>query len=373
MDKIIRYILVFIGVLTFTNVAVSQVTVYKGGDYGSKFYRIPAIVTASDGTLVTVADKRIEHNGDLPAKIDVVSRRSFDNGLTWEPYVTVASHDSIGGCGDAALVIDQKSGDIIAIFSHGNGFWGNTPAHISVARSNDNGLTWSAMTDINPQILTTDPNGAQPIKCNSAFATSGRALQLKDGRIMFALVTRNVDSPFFKVYVVYSDDGGYNWKVSRTPGSSDGDESKIVELSDGSLIMSVRNRYRSEKYNNRRLFSRSFDRGETWSEMCPVEDIVDPACNGEIITAEYCGKEVVLHSSPGSTDKREKVTIYASLDGGKTFPYSKVACEGGSAYSSMTMTADGMVGILIEEDASDGEGFDLVFRKIPLAEILNEN
>lgn len=48
----------------------------------SKFYRIPAIVTAMDGSLVTVADKRIEHNGALPSKIDIVSRCSTESGKT---------------------------------------------------------------------------------------------------------------------------------------------------------------------------------------------------------------------------------------------------------------------------------------------------
>ncbi len=68
---------------------VERALVYRPGDYDSKFYRIPAIVTAKDGSLVTVADKRIEHNGDLPAKIDVVSRRSTDGGKTWSDYVKI--------------------------------------------------------------------------------------------------------------------------------------------------------------------------------------------------------------------------------------------------------------------------------------------
>ncbi|MCI9608322.1 MAG: exo-alpha-sialidase, partial [Muribaculaceae bacterium] len=37
---------------------VERALVYRPGDYDSKFYRIPAIVTAKDGSLVTVADKR---------------------------------------------------------------------------------------------------------------------------------------------------------------------------------------------------------------------------------------------------------------------------------------------------------------------------
>ncbi|MDE6077722.1 MAG: glycoside hydrolase [Muribaculaceae bacterium] len=65
------------------NDGIMRSLVYCPGDYNSSFYRIPAIVTAADGSLVTVADKRIEHNGDLPAKIDIVSRRRTDGGKTW--------------------------------------------------------------------------------------------------------------------------------------------------------------------------------------------------------------------------------------------------------------------------------------------------
>lgn len=68
---------------------VERSLVYAPGDYGSKFYRIQAIVTAKDGTLVTVADRRIEHNGDLPAKIDIVSRRSLDGGETWSHPIPI--------------------------------------------------------------------------------------------------------------------------------------------------------------------------------------------------------------------------------------------------------------------------------------------
>lgn len=50
------------------------------GDEGSRFYRIPALVTAADGSLVVVADKRWDKINDLPSHIDVIARRSEDNG-----------------------------------------------------------------------------------------------------------------------------------------------------------------------------------------------------------------------------------------------------------------------------------------------------
>lgn len=345
---------------------VERSLVYRPGDFDSKFYRIPAIVTAKDGSLVTVADKRIEHNGDLPAKIDVVSRRSTDGGKTWSPYVTVAAHDEVGGCGDAALVVDQKSGDILAIFSHGNGLWQKEPAHISVSRSTDNGLTWGPMLDINPQILTTDPNGKQPIKCTSAFATSGRATQLEDGRILFPLVVREEGNPKFKVYAIYTDDAGRTWKVSKNPATTDGDESKIVELPDGTLIMSIRNRFGSL-----RKFSYSKDRGETWSDPVPVEGLPDPRCNGDIIrytTAD--GKNVLLQSLPGDPKGRNNVAIYASYDNGQTWPVKKTVVTTPSAYSSMTILPDGSIGILTEESQNGHYSYDIWYTRLPIDVVL---
>lgn len=336
--------------------------VFVGGEYDSKFYRIPALVTANDGTLIAVADKRIENNNDLPNPIDIVARRSTDGGKTWGEYITVAEHDSIGGCGDAAVVVDRNSGDILAIYSHGNGLWQDAPAQITISRSKDNGLTWGDTLNINPQILTTDSLGTQPLKLTSAFATSGHALQLADGRLMFALVTRKAGEPKFKVYAIYSDDGGYTWQVSSEPATTDGDESKVVELKDGTLIMSIRNRYRENLANNRRLFAYSTDRGDTWSEPVAVEDIPDPACNGDVIA--YGDGDVILHSLPATLNRRDSVSIYVSQDGGKTFPTKKLIYEGPSAYSSMTILPDGNIGILTEETHEGTEGYQLWFTKV---------
>ncbi|MDE6652384.1 MAG: glycoside hydrolase [Paramuribaculum sp.] len=344
---------------------VERSLVYCPGDFDSKFYRIPAIVTAKDGSLVTVADKRIEHNGDLPAKIDVVSRRSTDGGKTWEEYVVVAAHDEVGGCGDAALVVDEKSGDILAIFSHGMGLWQEEPAHISYSRSKDNGKTWSKMVDINPQILTTDPNGKQPIKCISAFATSGRATQLANGRIMFPLVVREKDNPLFKVYAVYTDDAGKTWKVSKNPATTNGDESKVVQLADGTVIMSIRNRTGSL-----RKFSYSHDNGETWSEPVPIEGLPDPRCNGDIIRYNRDGHDLLLQSLPGDPKGRNNVAIYVSKDGGKTWPIKKTVVNLPSAYSSMTILPDGSIGMLTEESANGHYSYNIWYTRLPIDVIL---
>ena len=108
--------------------------VFNLGDFDSKFYRIPAIVTIDDSTLVAVADKRINSIFDLPGEIDVVARRSTDNGRTWGDYITVAAHDELGGYGDPAMVRDRRTGDLLVISLNGCGLWGDKPGNISVSR-----------------------------------------------------------------------------------------------------------------------------------------------------------------------------------------------------------------------------------------------
>lgn len=351
------------------NNEVIRSVVYEPGDYGSRFYRIPAIVTLDDGSLVSVADKRINNIADLPNDIDVVCRRSTDGGRSWSEYITVARHDSIGGYGDPALVCDRNSGDLIVISTHGQGLWLPTPGEICVSRSSDGGLTWMPPVSINDQILTCDPDGSQPIKCNSAFASSGRAVQLSDGRIMFVLVTRREGVEQFTCYAVYSDDGGHTWHVSATPTTTDGDESKIAQTADGTLITSIRDRRRMC-----RLFSRSTDNGVTWSPPRQIVTLPDPACNGDFIRYTHDGHDLLLHSLP-TGGSRHNVTIFVSRDNGATWTPTRRVARGASAYSSMTVLPDGSVGILTEEaanpdDPAVNDGYRICYTRIPASEIV---
>lgn len=344
--------------------------VFNKGDFGSQYYRIPAITTLPDGTLIAVADKRINSLNDLPGDIDVVARRSTDNGRTWSDYITVAAHDEFGGYGDPALVRDKRTGDLLVISLNGCGLWGDNPGNISVSRSKDNGLTWEAPVNINPQILTSDLNGKQPIKCNAAFASSGRALQLKNGRIMFVLVTRIKGVEGFPCYAIYSDDSGYTWEVSKNPATLNGDESKVVQLPDGTVLMSIRNRF-----SGPRRFSVSKDNGTTWEEQ-PAEftSLHDVACNGDIIAVRHNNRDYLLQSLPAGP-WRDNITIYASEDDGHTWPHSYRVAAGPGAYSALTQLADGSIGILTEEgvhnvDKRHSEGYRIWFTRIPLEKII---
>ena len=157
---------------------------FAAGDHGSKFYRIPALVTAADGSIIAVADRRNDSPGDLPNLIDIVLRRSVDNGASWSDQIPAR------GFGDAALVVDRRTGDLLCIFASGCGLWKSTaaePMDVCIARSRDNGLSWSEPRYITPQIYGPgcDNPAAEPV--SGLFAASGRALQLRDGTLAFVV------------------------------------------------------------------------------------------------------------------------------------------------------------------------------------------
>lgn len=164
--------------------------VFRAGDYGSRYYRIPALITAADGSLIAVADRRNDSQGDLPNLIDLVLRRSMDNGRTWGEQIVIAQHTLDRGYGDAALVVDCRTGDLLCIFASGCGLWASTTEHptdVCIARSCDNGLTWSDPRYITSQLYGSKCSNPGTELLSGLFAASGRAVQLRDGTLAFVV------------------------------------------------------------------------------------------------------------------------------------------------------------------------------------------
>lgn len=364
-----------------TEIILERKLLFAPGDEGSKYYRIPALATAADGSLIMVADKRWTQLNDLPSHIDIVAKRSEDKGKTWSATSIVAgADDDSKGYGDPLLIVDKKTGDILCIYAFGQGLWQSTasdPIRIGLSRSKDNGKTWSPTEDITSQIYGAECKDPVRRNWHGAFAASGRGLQLKDGRLMFVLAVRTPDTrPWvgnLSNYVCYSDDGGKTWAVSENAATSAGDEAKLVELNNGNIMMSIRS-------SKNRTFSISTNRGVNWSKASKNTDLKEPACNGDILNyASILGlrnKSCILHSLPNDTIIRQNVSIAVSYDEGATWPIKKTICPGYSAYSTMTVLPDGTIGIVVEEGKWDknlpGEdGFSLYFMRFSLDWITN--
>ena len=340
--------------------------VYRPGDYGSRNYRIPAVITAYDGSLVIATDKRKFNDRDLPEDIDILINRSTDGGLTWsEPY-TLAEGKGVGkGFGDCALVRTNKENGLIAAFVGGCGFWqgrSEAPLRCYVAKSMDNGQTWTEPKDITDELYGAQCDNEVSRTWWSAFFASGNGLLTSTGRIMFVLAVRDTEEWAACNYVVYSDDDGETWQISGR-ASPRGDEAKVVELTDGRILMSIR-------HEGERWYNLSEDGGVTWRpETSAWTDLVATACDGDIIryssVKDGGKKDILLHSLP-APERRENVTVYVSYDEGETWPVSKVIVPYASAYSSLCVLPDKTIGMYVEESNGDSLGYSMVFYNFSL-------
>ena len=354
-------------------IILAHTLLYLPGDYNSTNYRIPAVITAKDGSIVAVTDKRKYNEGDLPEDIDIVCNRSTDGGHTWsEPYTIAMGTGVNHGFGDCALAWSNDDNGLIAGFVGGPGLWYSTPSNpirSYISRSYDNGQTWTEPEDITHFIFGDNCVVPEHRTWRASFFGSGNGLRTSTGRIMFVAAIREGSAQSLNNYAVYSDDNGVTWQVSGR-ASVAGDEAKVTELVDGRILMSIR-------HGGNRWYNISEDGGETWQPTTSTwYDITAPACNGDLIrfTSENQGhdKNRLLHSVPYG-NSRTNVTVYVSYDEGETWPVKKCIVPYSSAYSSLCILPDGTIGLYVEEAYAGASGYSTVFYNFSLEWLTDGN
>jgi sialidase-1 len=357
---------------------VFRTTLRKAGDEGVHTYRIPGLATTPKGTLIAVFDARNKSGADLPGDIDVAMMRSTDDGATWSAMSRIIDFDAAvpgsrgNGVGDPAVLVDQKTGTIfvVALWSKGARAWfGSGPGmspdetgQFVLVKSTDDGLTWSKPVSITPQIK--DP------AWRLCFNGPGSGIQLRDGTLVFpAQFKRTRAQPGEKDQVVAhacfiaSSDGGETWKISPAaiPDGPQTSESAIVELADGSLLLSMRN----ESVRGLRTWARWEWKGDLlagkWSEHWSA--VTDPTCMASIIRHPH-GE--LIFSNPNNPQRRVALTVRSSADSGRTWSAGRLLDPSGAMYSCLTVLRDGRIGVLYESVDAGG----LVFARFPLDWVL---
>ena len=330
---------------------------------GKNYYRIPTLIQLTNGDLLAFADKRIGSIGDVPkSPIETVYKKSTNNGKTWsqEKRISPQSTSKSLSYGDGAYCVDRKTGNIICLVVGDEGFLSSKPDKPIKTRliiGRNNGATWDAPIDITDKIYGANCKDPDRKNWYGAFVTSGNGVQLRNGRIMFVLNVRKSDkvSPLYN-HVLYTDDGGATWNVSK--GAPDisknpsrgGSEAKIVELNDGTLLMAIR-----PEGIFQRFLAKSTDNGETWGVAEPRSDLPSSSSNGDIIyytsTLNGWDKNRIItmfdsvpytRATPPGNPK-----LYWSYDEGKTWK-GLLIHSGNAGYSSLAILKDGSIGILAE-------------------------
>lgn len=334
----------------------SEQTLAVGGQGGFPNYRIPALTVAPSGDVLVSYDGRPQSD-DAPGTNTILQRRSTDGGRTFGPQQAIhaGSESPRQGYSDPSYIVDRTTGAIFNfhVYSQNKGFGASAAGtdaddpnvlHAEVSTSTDNGHTWRH------RIITADitPNPAW----RSRFATSGHGIQLRYGPHAGRLVQQFtvIDAGnVFRAVSVYSDDHGDTWKAGEAVGAGM-DENKVVELSDGRLMMNSRD---SAKSGYRKV-AFSSDGGQTWGKVALDRQLPDPANNASIIRAYPDAPQgspqskVLLFSNANSQKSRVNGTIRMSCDDGRTWPIAKTFQKGETAYSTLAALPDGTFGLAYE-------------------------
>jgi sialidase-1 len=349
-----------------------RVPVFVNGQDGYACYRIPAMITTANGTVIAMADGRISGCGDIPNPLDLVIRRSFDNGRNWGPLQVVANYGSDTSAndvdtypyfgitdpvqrvaaGDASLLLDRSNRRVWALYDNGARVEGqafNRVIKLEMRYTDDDGATWSDAIDVETQNPDLRPSGSQ-------FLTGpGNGIQIENGphaeRLVFPVYIYG--GPNYST-IIYSDDHGQTWKLGGNAGTGGG-EDQVAETANGNLLMTMRDAGFSG--TGKRYFSRSSDGGETWAT--PFTDttnptyILDPVCQGSILrltTTYESNASRLVHANAAHASSRVNMTLRISYDEGQTWAVSNQVYAGGSAYSALTKLASGEVGLIFEID-----------------------
>ncbi|WP_455188520.1 exo-alpha-sialidase [Actinomyces naeslundii] len=338
---------------------------HLAGNTATDNYRIPAITTAPNGDLLVSYDERPKDNGnggsDAPNPNHIVQRRSTDGGKTWSAPTYIHQGTETGkkvGYSDPSYVVDHQTGTIFNfhVKSYDQG-WGGSKAgtdpenrsiiQAEVSTSTDNGWTWTHRT------ITADITKDNP--WTARFAASGQGIQIQHGahagRLVQQYTIRTADGTVQAVSV-YSDDHGKTWQAG-TPTGTGMDENKVVELSDGSLMLNSR----ASDGSGFRKVARSTDGGQTWSEPASDKNLPDSVDNAQIIRAfpnaapsDPRAKVLLLSHSPNPKPwSRDRGTISMSCDDGASWVTGKVFNEKFVGYTTIAVQSDGSIGLLSED------------------------
>ena len=304
---------------------VSMQQLWKGrGGWGG-------ILTAQDGTVVAFQS---------PGGANC--RRSRDGGVTWGSDIEIAS-DAKGGNG----IVDEAKGDILYV----------NPGAGWLFRSGDCGATWVREDiQVHPDGFGLIPKakdvGVGAMQCGITLAFGKhRGRLIMPARIMGPKGSNAVPwRPYHYSNAIYSDDGGAVWQTSKPFPVLGTGEAALAELSNGSIL------YNSREHMSRgnRYFAWSHDGGDLWIKPIESPDLPDGArgtsygCMGGMIRLPIAGRDILLYSNldtdagempaqvGASTSKgREKISVWASFDGGHTWPVKRLVYDGPSAYSSL--------------------------------------
>lgn len=366
-------------------------------------FRIPGMIVSQNGTILLFAEARrgdgSDPRRDEDSPIDLVMRRSTDNGDTWNPMVVIESGFRPDGhlvdFADPTPVLDASTGTVFLFYGQWPDIGPITVAQgqdpdsadgnqvVWVRSSTDNGLSWSDRKQV---VYPDEPHETSDgLYWRQAEPGPGSGIQLQwqkdaslNGRLIIPAKRSGSKTPDGEVtvepFVYYSDDHGDTWQVGQVTPGPDANEDEVVELTDGSVLLDGRP---NSGYLRRR--HRSYDGGQTWGPDIPDTIALTPV-DGSMIrySARRTGhaQDLILFSAPQGESglNRNNITIWQSHNEGKSFRDPLQLNTGFAAYSVLQRLRDGSVGLVVETSRDENMRYgEITFYRIDISRLLSES
>lgn len=356
---------------------IEKSDLFTAGDGGFKLFHIPGIVVTAKGTVLAWCEAR-KKGGDWD-QIEIVLKRSTDEGKTWSDFKSIANVpgpktknpfslkvkgvDPNDVTYNNPVLIADRDGTVHMLFclEYMRCFY---------QRSTDDGETWSAPVEITSAF--DEFRSAYPWK---VLATGpDHSIQLRNGRLVvpvwLSTATGNNGHHPSVTATIYSDDQGKTWHngeiaVPNTEEWINPNETVAIELADGSVMLNVR----SESKAHRRLVTISKDGATNWSTPKFDDALLEPICMAGIVRyslAKDGGKNRILFCNPDNVSRadgkeeagkfrdRKNVTVQLSYDEGKTWPVKRSVEPGASMYSDIAVAKSGTILCLYDRGTKVG-------------------
>ena len=342
------------------------------------------VVFAEDGSDVREPYLAISVDGTLLATRSYIGklRRSEDAGESWGEIIDVDIEIL-----DSNMIVDENTGHIFSIR-----MWDGSDR---VIRSEDHGKTW---TEQKVKVVLSETlkklaqsgakkRGNKTVEELGTYFLHGNAsesgVNLRHGKHQGRLLMSATFRPHAKEHpsdrksgdeiyscAIFSDDGGSTWKVSEFFPDPFTEEAALVELHDGRIYYNSRSHsgfhdkafardLRPDEKLRREAWSN--DGGETWEDLRISEVLPDGGgygrgygMKGGLTRLPVKGRDVLVFSNADTGGgERERMTVWASFDGGNTWPVKRLVYESASAYSSLVAgrpgtQTEGLIFLLFE-------------------------
>ncbi|MBI5380530.1 MAG: exo-alpha-sialidase [Opitutae bacterium] len=305
----------------------NRTKLYDGGDGSYHSYRIPVIVRAPNGDIVTFAEGRKTSNDDW-GDIDIVIKRYIVATNTWTARtVLIGTAANSGTWTNPTAVVDYTAGyqKIFLFFNmHDQSYTLTSPAtkpagyrKTYMMYSTDNGASWSAKTDLTATL------GGSTLSWDAVGPGNGiQRTVTHAGHLVVPATGRNF----------YSKDHGATWSAHRVPttGSITTGESTIVECIDGTLLRNDRPTQGNWENGKCRWISNgsiTVDANgvitSSFPAPAPQSSLPDPKCEGSILRYNMGTMDRIYFLNSYATDTRGHMLFRVSYDDGATWTRSR--------------------------------------------------